>query len=363
MSQSATVVVIGGGYGGASAAKALDEVADVALIEPRDAFFHAVGALRATVDPEFLPRVFFPYDRLLSRGRVIRDRAVAVEPGRVTLASGKALPADYIVLATGSSYPFPAKNEFHVASEAMEQYAYAQRQLAEAEQVMLLGAGPVGLEFAGEIKAKWPGKGVVIVDPASDILCEYEPELREEIRRQLADLDVRLILGSPLHDEPGTRSGELGRFQVTTGAGIDVTGDIWFRCYGGRPHTDYLVGALADVRHGGGRIAVTESLQVKGQETVFALGDITDLPESKRAGAAMRHAAVVARNITSLIEGDAPTAPYEVGPAAIMLPLGPNGGATQRPGEGIGGPEVTAQYKGADLLTGRFTQLFGLEAG
>lgn len=360
MSQPAIVVVIGGGYGGVSVAKALDEVADVVLVEPRDAFFHAVGALRATVDPEFLPKVFFPYDRLLSRGRVVRDRAAAVEPGRVALASGEVLAADYIVLATGSGYPFPAKNEFLDASEAREQYADTQRQLAAAEQVVLLGAGPVGLEFAGEIKAKWPRKDVIIVDPADDILCEYEPELREEIRRQLAALDVRLILGSPLHEEPVTRPGGLALFQVATGAGIDVIGDIWFRCYGERPNTGYLVGALADVRHGSGRIAVTETLQVKGQDTVFAVGDITDLPESKRAGAAMRHAAVAARNITSLIEGGTPAAAYEVGPAAIVLPLGPEGGATQRLGEGVAGPEVTAQYKGADLMTGRFTQLFGL---
>jgi flavin-dependent dehydrogenase len=42
-----TVVVIGGGYGGSSAAKALDAVADVVLVEPKDAFFHSIGALRA----------------------------------------------------------------------------------------------------------------------------------------------------------------------------------------------------------------------------------------------------------------------------------------------------------------------------
>ena len=34
-----SVVVIGGGYGGVNVAKALDEVADVTLVEPKDAFF------------------------------------------------------------------------------------------------------------------------------------------------------------------------------------------------------------------------------------------------------------------------------------------------------------------------------------
>ena len=46
-----TVVVIGGGYGGFAAAQALDEFADVVLVEPRDAFVHNVAALRALVEP------------------------------------------------------------------------------------------------------------------------------------------------------------------------------------------------------------------------------------------------------------------------------------------------------------------------
>ena len=90
-------------------AKSLDDVADVVLVEPKDAFVHNVAALRALADPAWLPRIYLPYDRLLARGRVVRDRAAKVEPGRVTLASGEELDADYIVLATGSAYPFPAK--------------------------------------------------------------------------------------------------------------------------------------------------------------------------------------------------------------------------------------------------------------
>ena len=48
-----TVAVIGGGYGGFNAAKALDEFVDVLLVEPRDAFVHNVAALRALQDGRF----------------------------------------------------------------------------------------------------------------------------------------------------------------------------------------------------------------------------------------------------------------------------------------------------------------------
>src|ERR1700733_6282452 len=106
-----TVVVVGGGYGGFTVAKALDETSDVVLIEPKDAFMHNIAALRALVDPSWLPRIFLPYAGLLANGRVVRDRAVSVEPGRVVTAPGEVIAADYVVLATGSSYPFPAKTD------------------------------------------------------------------------------------------------------------------------------------------------------------------------------------------------------------------------------------------------------------
>ena len=65
-------MVIGGGYAGINAAKSLDDVADVVLVEPKDAFVHNVAALRALADPSWLPRIYLPYDRLLASGRVVR---------------------------------------------------------------------------------------------------------------------------------------------------------------------------------------------------------------------------------------------------------------------------------------------------
>src|SRR6202035_2434324 len=106
-----TVVVVGGGYGGIAVAKALDETSNVVLVEPKDAFMHNVAALRALVDPSWLPKIFLPYDGLLAHGRVVRDRALVVDPHRVVTASGQEIAADYIVLASGWRYPFPAKTD------------------------------------------------------------------------------------------------------------------------------------------------------------------------------------------------------------------------------------------------------------
>jgi len=70
-----SVVVVGGGYGGINAAKALDDIADVTLVDPTEAFVHNVAAWRALVEPEWLDRIFLPYEHLLANGRFVRDRA------------------------------------------------------------------------------------------------------------------------------------------------------------------------------------------------------------------------------------------------------------------------------------------------
>ncbi len=170
---------------------------------------------------------------------------------------------------------------------------------------------------------------------------------------------MQLVLGSALNENPPTAAGELGTFHVSTASDVDIAADIWFRCFGVVPNTGFLSGALADARWQNGQVAVTDTLQVKGQDTVFAIGDITDVDEAKRGGSAMRHAEVVARNIKTLIAGKQELSTYQPGPPAILLPLGPTGGAAQLPGQGVLGPEITAQYKGADLMTGRFGELFG----
>src|SRR5205085_7351687 len=119
------VVVVGGGYGGANVAKALDADTNVVLIEPKDAFVHNIAALRALVDPAFLPKIFLPYDHLLAQGHVERDRAVTVGAHRVVVESGREFAADYIVLATGSTYPFPAKSDVFDTYDAIEMYRAA----------------------------------------------------------------------------------------------------------------------------------------------------------------------------------------------------------------------------------------------
>jgi NADH dehydrogenase FAD-containing subunit len=358
-----TVVVVGGGYGGTAVAKALDESTNVVLIEPKDAFMHNIAALRALVDPTWLSKIFLPYGGLLANGRVVRDRAAVVDPHRVVTASGEEFSADFVVLATGSRYPFPAKTDLVDTVHAQEQVRQAHEELTRADRVLLVGAGPVGIELSGEIHNVWPDKSIVLLDVADEILGgPYKPELKAELRSQLLEIGVELILGSPLREAPPTDPGVFGSFSVTTEAGTEVTADIWFRCYGVDPNSDYLGETLAPARRADGFIEVGPTLQVAGQTSVFALGDVSTA-DAKMAGFAGRQAALVADNINALIQGRSDLTPYESMGVAIAVPIGPTGGAGQFPGQdGVVGRDTIAEVKGRDLMVGRFSELFALAA-
>ena len=339
------VVVVGGGYAGIVVAKLLDDVADVVLVEPRETFVHNVAALRAVASPdEWADRLFIPYDGLLSRGRVRRDRAVRVTADEVELRSGELLAADYVVLATGSAYPFPAR----IDEGGPERLRELHRELRRADRVLLVGAGPVGLEFAGEIKAAWPEKHVLLVDSSPELMPgDFPPEFRALLREQLDELGVEVRLGGTVGGLP-----EPGRYAPFAEA------DIWFRCHGATPAADCLSGDLAAARLADGRIAVTPQLRVRGTATVFAVGDVTAVPERKMARNAQLHAEVVAANIRSLIGGRAAEAAHEPQPDMIVLPLGPKGGVTYAPDAGVLGAGPTADLKG-DFYLEHYRELLG----
>jgi NADH dehydrogenase FAD-containing subunit len=203
----------------------------------------------------------------------------------------------------------------------------------------------------------------VLLDVADEILGgPYRPDLKAELRRQLIEARVELILGSPLRQAPPTQPGELGTFNVTTEAGTEVVADIWFRCYGVVPNSDYLGDALLPARRADGFIEVRPTLQVAGQTTVFALGDVSTA-DSKMAGFAGRQAAIVADNINALAQGRSDLAHYKSWGVAIAVPIGPNGGAGQFPGEDeIAGRENIAERKGREMGVERLRERFGLAA-
>ncbi|BCJ38586.1 NADH dehydrogenase [Actinocatenispora thailandica] len=360
------VAVVGGGYAGTLVAKELDGDAQVVLVDPRDTFVNVAGSLRALARPDWAHHVFFPYRALLARGRVLRDLAASVDAGGVTLAGGGRLDADYLVLATGSSYSYPARPRQAAtsAAQALAELRATHDQLARAERVLILGAGPVGLELAGEIREAWPHKGIVVVDPAAEILPGFLPEVRRELRRQLDALGIELRLGTALDGLPPFEDGTAGTFTVSTTGGEKITADIWFRSFGARVNTGYLADGKLVALTDRATVPVDEHLAVRGHRHVYAVGDIADLPDAKMATHAQTQALVVVENVRAQLRGEPPRSGYQ--PARtrrILLPLGTRGGVGQMPdqdGLPVAAPlDTVIRRKGTDLFTARFAERFG----
>ena len=212
------VTVIGGGYGGIAIAKALDDVAEVTLVEQKDTFVNHTAALRAAVDREWAERIFLPYDNLLARGRVVHGTALGVRGTTVSVAGMGDIEADHLVLATGTAYPFPAKHLESSSIIAKARIERAHTNLEQAGRVLIAGAGEVGIELAGEITSAFPATEVVMLEAGPDILHnrDYKPELREAIRFQLEQRDVEIITEDQLVALPPGDPGVLSPLRVTT---------------------------------------------------------------------------------------------------------------------------------------------------
>jgi NADH dehydrogenase FAD-containing subunit len=99
---------------------------------------------------------------------------------------------------------------------------------------------------------------------------------------------------------------------------------------------------------------------VAGQTTVFAVGDISTA-DSKMAAFAGYQGAIVADNINALAQGRSDLAHYKSAGVAIAVPIGPNGGAGQFPGQDeIVGREIIAEKKGREMGVDRLRERFGL---
>ncbi|WP_220447504.1 FAD-dependent oxidoreductase [Nonomuraea diastatica] len=225
--------------------------------------------------------------------------------------------------------------------------------------MLLIGAGAAGLELAGEIRAFFPHKHVTVADAAPDILPgPFGQELRDELRKQLDALGIELKLGSRLRELPGAAPATAAPVAIATEAGEKMTADIWFRCFGATPRTDYLRGSLALARDERGYVRVDEHLRVQGHERVFAIGDISDADRDMAAYAGAQ-GELLAANLRTMITGAGEAAAYEKQPTVILVPLGPEGGAGQLPGQdGIIGPEAASEIKGRTMLVERATALF-----
>ncbi len=352
------VVIVGGGYVGFEVAKALDGYADVTLIEQREAFVQPPATIRALLQPELLDQIILPYDRLLMRGRVIRGRASRVTQSEITLEDGTIYTADYIVLATGSSYAAPFKPEGNSIKDFREASAEVSLQLSSAKSVVIVGAGAVGTELAGEIAAAQPDKDITLVSSDNTLFPMYPAKLGAQLNRKLERAGVNIVLGQRAENLLHLDRPYAGSVKLTDGRVISA--DLVFPVIGSRPNT-----ALAQTLSGvatapSGRIQTDKWLRPSKHPNVFIAGDIADIGDGMTIVAISRQNPWLIKTLKQALKGQAieglkPYVPWKKAP--ILLPLGPKIGNSWL--FATVGDWVTRQMKGKDLFISKYRKAFG----
>jgi NADH:ubiquinone reductase (H+-translocating) len=331
------VVIIGGGFGGLAAARALRGApVDVTVIDRRN--HHVFQPLLYQVATAALSPadIAAPIRHVLRRQRnatvllgTVTD--VDVDARQVVLANGRRLDYAYVILATGAvdqyfghdwatSAPglkgledaIEIRRRFLLAFEAAEQEADAARRRALLTFVVV-GGGPTGVEMAGafaevarhtltggDFRSIDPaGARIVLLEGGPRLLAAYPLDLSERARAMLGKLGVEVRLNS-----------------VVTGitpAAVQVGGDriatrtvVWSAGVAASPLGTRL-GAATDRL---GRVEVAPDLSVPGHPEIFVIGDLasfphqTDAPLPGIAPVAIQQGKAAAANIGRSVHGD-----------------------------------------------------------
>ena len=147
------VVVVGGGYGGATAAKYLrlwgEGRIDVTLVEPSENFVSCPMSNLVVGGSKTLKDITIPYSGLGKYGvKVVRDTVARIDTDKrlVTLASGGTLPYDRVVLAAGIEFMFEQVRGMTAAATQTIPHAWragAQTQLLRDQLVAMRDGGTV----------------------------------------------------------------------------------------------------------------------------------------------------------------------------------------------------------------------------
>jgi len=317
------VVVVGGGYGGATAARYIKQWApdiDVTVVERNDTFVSCPISNLVLGGNTQIGNITMGYDGLKARGvRVVRGDAVAVDAAakQVRLADGSSLAYDRVIVSPGIDFIYdqiPGMKSTDAQNRVLHAWKAGPQTVALRKQLEAMPDGGVFVfqfpmapyrcppgpyervcQVADYFKRAKPKSKIIVLDANPDIVSKkglflaawngmYKGMIDYRPNSELADVDVKgmtvkltfdNVKGDVLNVVPPHRAGD-----IASKAGLITANQRWCGI-------DWLT---------------MESVAVKG---VHVLGDATlsapAMPKS--ASMANQHAKVCAAAVTALIKG------------------------------------------------------------
>jgi len=353
-----TVVIVGAGFGGLAAAKALRNTAvNVVLIDRTN--HHLFEPLLYQVATSVLTpgQIASPIRGILRKQKnttVILGEVTGVDKDKKCVFFSDAdrknvpIPYDYLVLATGVSQSYFGHNEFAqfapglktlVDAVAVRNKVLQAFEQAEAEEdpsrhrdlltFILVGAGPTGVEMAAalavlvrstlksEFRRVDPTTArILLVDMAPRVLPTFSKDLSEAAGKRLQDLGVEIRLGRAVDhiDADGI---------IVAGERIVSKTVIWTAGVAPSPAGKWL-NVETDRA---GRVRVQPNLTVPAHPEIFVVGDTASLDENGKplpgvAQVALQQGRYAGKLIRSRVVGGATPKPFKYFDKGSMAVVG-----------------------------------------
>jgi NADH:ubiquinone reductase (H+-translocating) len=340
------IIIIGGGFGGLTAAKALRNTpAEITLIDRTN--HHVFQPLLYQVATSALApsQIGWPIREIFRNQKnttVILGEVTGVDTERkhvlVSNADRELVPVryDYLIVATGATHSYFGHNEFAKYAPGLKSLADAVAtrnkvlqafEQAEAEEdpsrhrdlltFVLVGGGPTGVEMAGALavlvrtalksafrRINPASARIVLVDMAPRVLTPFSEKLSKAAKRRLEKLGVEVRLGHSVDqiDADGV---------VVAGERIASKTVIWTAGVAPSPAGKWL-SAETDRA---GRVRIQKDLTVPGHPEIFVVGDTASFDENGKplpgvAQVAIQQGRYAAKLIKRRISGRTPPGPF-----------------------------------------------------
>ena len=328
------VVIVGGGFGGLYAARALkrDDVEVTVLDRSNHHLFQPLlyQVATATLNPADIAAPIRWLLRRQAHTRVLMTEVTAVDAARRIVHTAEAgdIPYDFLILATGARHAYFGHPEWEAHAPGLKSIDDAieirQRILTAFERAesarddaerqawltfVIVGGGPTGVELAGMLStvarhglprefrsADLRRAQVLLVEGGPRVLASYPQSLGERARMDLVNLGVEVRTGTTV---TGVDAGG-----VTLGGDRIAARTVLWAAGNAASALGATLGAPLDRA---GRVQVAPDLSVPGHPELFVVGDLASVSTNGRpvpavAPAAMQMGAHAARNIRRTLE-------------------------------------------------------------
>jgi NADH dehydrogenase len=349
------VVIVGGGFAGLEAAKALADAPVRATVVDRRNHHLFQPLLYQVATAVLSPADIAQPIRSVLRGQanvdVVLAEVTAIDPAakEVVLAEGR-IPYDFLILAAGANHAYFGHDEWEVHApglktleEALDirrrillSFEEAEREADPARRKALMtfvvvGGGPTGVEMAGAIAETarqslardfrhidTRDAKVMLVEAGERLLSTFPERLSRQALNDLRRLGVEVKFGVPVT--------EIAAGQVTVGEDVIPTETVvWAAGVLASP----LGRSLGVELDRAGRVLIERDLSVPGLPDIFVIGDMASLADTRGrplpgvAQVAIQQGKWAAANILRRIEGQA-TRPFRYRDLGNLATIGRN---------------------------------------